>query len=265
MGVSPGNNESVFNNISEIYHISRPAYPDSLVEDLIGSCALTQESRILEIGVGTGKLTEAFAKRGMKITGIELGDKMAVTAQEALSSFKNVEIIVGDFNSYDFASASFDAVIAATSFHWLDPDKRIQKIHKILDKNGVVAIVDTRHVDAGVDNFLSASQRCYREYESNTPDDYRLPTPEEADKEGFRLKGEFLGKFTTSFQKSYFSNIIYSSRDYLNLLQTYSDVIAMEESRRNGLLNCIGGMIENEFGGKITKSYLWQLFVAGKS
>lgn len=257
-------NGSIFDGVSDTYHVARPRYPEQLVDDLIKGANLSTGSRILEIGVGTGKLTESLAKRGLKITGIELGNNLAAIARNNFSNFRRVEIIVGDFDNYAFTPDSFDAVIAATSFHWLDPATRANRIAEILKVDGVAAIVDTRHVDAGIDGFPIASQKCYREWNSNTPANYRLPSPEDVVREGFRRKAEFMEKFSQLMDKPYFQIVEYSSEMYLQLLTTYSDVIAMDEPDRNGLLKCMGDLIDKEFDGKITKNYLWQLFLAKK-
>lgn len=264
MSTGLSNNKSVYNEISDVYHAARPEYQNEMIDELVSVGPLTPESRILEIGVGTGKLTESLAKRGLQISGIELGDRMVSVARKALSQFKNVEIFQGNFNDFDFEPDSFDAVIAATSFHWLNPATRIDRIYKVLDENGVVAIFDTRHVDGGVDEFPALSQKCYKEWDTNTSNDYHIPSLEEVEKEGYRRKGEFAKHFTTLFEKSYCSDLTYTSDSYIQLLQTYSDIISMEASKRNGLLKCIENMIDTNFGGKITKSYLWQLFIAKK-
>lgn len=264
MSADSAPDKSVFNEISEAYHTARPSYPKQLVEDLIKETGLSSNSNVLEIGIGTGKLTESLVKRGLNITGIELGERMASTAEKNLSAYEGVEIVVGNFNQHNFSSEAFDAVIAATSFHWLEAKTRVLKISDILRSGGSVAIIDTRHVDAGADGFPVASQKCYRKWNSNTPENYRLPSPDEVAKEGFRRKEEFLNQFDNFFERSYFANVFYTSEMYVKLLTTYSDVIAMDEQNRLGLLKCIGDLIDSDFGGRITKSYLWQLFIAKK-
>lgn len=256
--------KSIFNGISREYESARPSYPDELVRDLTREAGIGPDSRILEIGIGTGKLTEMLAKKELNITGIELGDNMAKIARKNLKAFPNVEIIVGNFNTYEFNPASFDAVIAATSYHWLDPETRTARIASLLRPAGAAAIVDTGHIDRGMDNFPVSSQKCYMKWDRNTTGEYRLPSLEEAEKEGFRRKNEFGGDFEPVFMHSYGSDIIYTTITYTRLLVTYSGVVSMDGKSRQGLLDCLGEMIDTEFGGKITKSYLWQLFMARK-
>lgn len=93
---------------------------------------------------------------------------------------------------------------------------------------------------------------------------YILPTPENVLDRGFRYEEEFETGFERVFQNQYISDVCYDAGSYVQLLETYSDVLSMDLKSRQGLLNCLSEMIKNEFGGKILKTYLWQLFVLEK-
>lgn len=230
----PGH-ESIFNEISETYHNARPSYPGQLLEDLINTAGLTPDSSVLEIGAGTGKLTEALARRGLAITGIELGNNMAAIARRGLYAFPNAEIIVGDFNSFDFPPGSFNAVIAATSFHWLDKNTRSGRMTDLLKNNGVAAVVETRHVDAGIDGFPVASQQCYRKWNSLIPEDYKLPTPEEVLSGGFRHRNEFDAEFRQVLDKSGFWRTNYKEL-HLATFRGQKKMISLKNQDRDSLL-----------------------------
>lgn len=98
----------------------------------------------------------------------------------------------------------------------------------------------------------------------NTSTDYSLPSPENVHEEGFRYGKEFVHGFENVLQNHYISDATYDAGSYEQLLETYSDVLAMDADARQGLLNCLSEMINNKFGGKIIKTYLWQLIVLEK-
>ena len=54
----------------------------------------------------------------------------------------------------------------------------------------------------------------------------------------------------------------YDTAGYLELLQTYSNHRALPSANREGLLACIGALIDGSYGGRITKRYLYELRVA---
>lgn len=264
MGKPSRSKESVFDSVSDIYNSVRPSYPDALVDDLVRTANLSSNSKILEIGTGTGKLTGALARRGLQLYGVELGKKLAETARNNLKDYRNVKIENRDFDTWDFESGSFDLVVSATAYHWLDETTRVGRIAEALNDGGMVAIIDTVHLDSEFDDFPTASQKCYSKWDEKSTGYYHHPTLEEAAKAGFKRKQEFSEKFETALDKPYTRDVKFDSGTYVKLLQTYSDIITMPESNRNGFLNCISNLIENEFHNTITKSYLWQLFIARK-
>jgi hypothetical protein len=56
--------------------------------------------------------------------------------------------------------------------------------------------------------------------------------------------------------------VTYSAATYCDLLLTYSTHLALPDVLRDGLLDCIGRMIDERFGGTVTKRYLAELVVA---
>ncbi len=256
--------KSIFDSVADLYDIARPEYPVSLIDDLVENSGIKVSSRILEIGTGTGFLTRALALKGFTVTGIELGSKLAQKARLNVPKFTNVTILEGDFDTEELEPDSYDLVVAATSYHWLDPLKRGQKIRNIVSKGGTAAIIETRHIDNGRDTFPVSSQECYLKWDKNTTAEFRLPGRDEVVKDGFRYSSEFRDGFEKTINKNYGTDVEYTASEYRQLLSTYSDIILMEDPSREGLLECLTDMIDKNYGGKITKSYLWQLFLMKK-
>ncbi len=102
---------------------------------------------ILELGTGTGMLTEliAYSYTKAKITGIDLTDEMLSQAEKKLKRFKNrLTIKRGDFSSIPFGN-NFDAVVSSLSIHHLTPDgkkKLYNKIYNSLKKGGIFLNAD---------------------------------------------------------------------------------------------------------------------------
>ena len=257
--------KSIFDGVTDLYDIARPEYPGSLIDDLMENSGIKTNSRILEIGAGTGLLTRAFAFRGFSVTGIELGGKLAQKARVNLSKFTNATIIEENFDTEELDQGSYDLVVAATSYHWLDPLKRSQKIRNILSEGGTAAIIETRHIDNGRDTFPVSSQKCYLKWDNNTTAEFRLPGRDEVVNEDFRYSSEFRDGFEMTYNKNYEADVEYTASEYRQLLSTYSDIILMQGPSREGLLECLSDMIGNDYGGKITKSYVWQLFLMRKN
>lgn len=54
----------------------------------------------------------------------------------------------------------------------------------------------------------------------------------------------------------------YATGEYLDLLRTYSDHRSLGPVRREELLDCLGELLDREFGGRLRKAYLTELTVA---
>ncbi|MEJ8852485.1 class I SAM-dependent methyltransferase [Variovorax rhizosphaerae] len=144
-----------FDEVARLYDSARPGYPRALINDLLDFTALREGGRVLEIGCGIGQLTVPLAELEVFLVAVELGANLADVAREKLSRFGRAEVIVADFDQWVLPDQPFDLVVAATAFHWLDPDRRIQKCVYALRPGGTLAVIDTHWgVRTGDDPFL---------------------------------------------------------------------------------------------------------------
>ena len=134
-----------FDNDAELYDKARPAYPEQIFDDLFALGRLDHTAVVLEVGCGTGQATRHLARRGCRVMCLELGENLAAVARRNLASFAGVEVITSTFESWEPRDFRFDAVLAATSWHWLDPEVRYEKAARVRKPGGILAIVDNGH------------------------------------------------------------------------------------------------------------------------
>ncbi len=115
-------------------------------DTLVQTTKLPSQAHLLEIGPGTGQATQPLAKRGYKITAIELGSELASVARETLKNYADVQVLTGAFEEIELPEQSFDLVYSATAFHWIKPEIQFTKPYKLLKSNGHLAIIHTNHV-----------------------------------------------------------------------------------------------------------------------
>ncbi|HEY1739979.1 MAG TPA: class I SAM-dependent methyltransferase, partial [Acidimicrobiia bacterium] len=132
-------------------------------DTLIDRTGITNESRLLEVGPGPGIATRALARRGFHITALELGENMAAVARRALAEFPNVEVVQGDFETWDPGDrAPFDLIYAATAFHWIEPEVRYRRVAELLRPAAHLAIWTATHAfPEGGDPFFREIQDVY--------------------------------------------------------------------------------------------------------
>ncbi len=71
--------------------------------------------RILDLGCGTGQLTEAIAEQGATLIGLDKSPEMIATAK---SNYPKIEFQVADAADFAFAEP-FDAVFSNAALHWV--------------------------------------------------------------------------------------------------------------------------------------------------
>lgn len=106
------------------------------------SSYIKQEGSVLDIGCGVGIAMSVLAKKGFKVTGIEISPKMADFAKRRNPK---ADVITGDFLETEFDD-KFDAILAFAFIH-LFPKAEIPKIFKkirsILKPDGVALLSST--------------------------------------------------------------------------------------------------------------------------
>lgn len=247
-----------FEQVPELYDQARPTYPAELFDDLVSLAGLSPADRILEIGPGTGKATLSLAERGFHVVGVELGEGLAGVARRKLASFPNVEIVAVPFERWE-TDGRFDAVVAFTAFHWVDPEVRYEKTARLLRDGGALAVVDTRHVlPDGGDTFWEEVQADY-DAVAPSPDNRPPPRPEEVGDLSEEIASS--GLFGDLAVRRYLWNRPYTADEYIGVLNTYSGHLSMPEAEQSELYRRIHTRIGDRV---VTKTYLFTMNVAAR-
>lgn len=133
-----------YDSIPEQFDKWRPRYCDELFADVIDYAKIDASKSVLEIGPGTGQATEPFLKTGCSYAGIELGEHFVEFMKNKFSSYRNFNIINGDFETYDFGEKKFDLVFSAATIQWIPEKICFPKTYRLLKSGGTLAMFMTR-------------------------------------------------------------------------------------------------------------------------
>jgi SAM-dependent methyltransferase len=237
-----------FDRVAELYDRARPTYPSDLIDDV---AALGP--RVLEIGPGTGQATRALAERGAEVTAVELGTSLAELARRNVPQAK---IVNADFERWEPERAEFDAVVAFTSFHWIDPTVKYAKAARLLRPEGALAVAETEHVQVeGGDTIWAELQE---DYDAVVPSPENRPPPYVHEVGDLRAEFE-AGGFRDVEVRRYRRDVDYTADEWTDVLRTYSDNIARDPETTGRLLDRIQARIESRPGRRVTKHYLFTL------
>ncbi len=261
VAATPERLRATFDEAPELYDRARPSYPAELVDDLAALAGIGPGSRVLEIGPGPGKLTVPLARLGCRITAVELGQRLAAVARRNLADLPDADVVVSAFEDWPLPGEPFDAVVSASAFHWIDPAIRVIKSADALREGGALATVGARHVAGGTAAFFADVQACYERWDPDTPaGGTRLPAAADIQQDSAEIDES--GRFGSAVFRRFERDLEYTTAAHLDTLRTYSVNLAMDPARREGLLGCIGNLIDSRYGGRITMRYLFELRLA---
>ncbi|MHB1592854.1 MAG: class I SAM-dependent methyltransferase [Streptosporangiaceae bacterium] len=138
---------------AEGYDRARPGYPDALVARIV---AESPGRELLDVGCGTGIAARQFQAAGCTVLGVDPDARMAKFART-----RGLPVEVSTFEAWDPRDRRFDAVIAAQSWHWVDPAASAAKAAQVLRPGGRLAIFGHVYEPPAevAEPFLAAFQR----------------------------------------------------------------------------------------------------------
>lgn len=135
-----------FNAIAKDYDKQRqlfiPCFDDFYGMAIEGLTLTMEEPTILDIGAGTGLLTEMVLQKypSAHVELIDISSEMLQVAENRLKVYPNVIIINSDINDIPLKGNRYDAIVSSLAIHHLTDNDKIKLYHKIfhgLKNNGI--------------------------------------------------------------------------------------------------------------------------------
>lgn len=274
---------AIFDRIAGLYNQARPGYPSEAVADLVQLCGVDSSSRVLEIGCGTGQLTRDLAGRGPRVVCVEPGSSLAESARANLSRWSKVEVVTSRFEDFNAPILSFDVVVSATAFHWVDPEVSYAKAATLLDENGWLALLTNAHSRGGnhTDGRIAEPIRHLHRRLAPEVGDWDFPTAEDIRRRAHaggdiasvwaRVERKVSDPpavdhlFGPPTVKTYPWVATYDRSAYLAMLSSQSSYALLDPRQREELLAGIGVLIDEKLEGTVSKEYVTVLALAAKA
>lgn len=245
--------EWTFDTVASTYEKLRPGYVDELYRTLFAYIPINENSNVVEVGSGGGQATEPLLKTGCRLTAVEYGEHFSKLLQDKFSDYPNFSVITGKFEDTTFEENSFDLVYSASAFHWIPEKIGYEKVYSMLKSGGVFArFANHPYRDKGnpalAKEIDEVYDMYYNKYYNKKREELKEYTEEEA-KEGAMIASRY--GFSDIRYALFYRERIFSAKEYIELLGTYSDHIAIEKSIRTEFFLKIEEAI-NRHGGALT-------------
>ncbi|BCJ38537.1 methyltransferase type 11 [Actinocatenispora thailandica] len=231
------------------YDRARPAYPDELVARIVGDRAAPD---VLDIGCGTGIAGRQFQAAGATVLGVEPDERMAAFARS-----RGLPVEVATFEDWEPNGRSFDLLIAAQSWHWVDPATGPRKAAGLLRPGGRLALFG--HVFEPPTEIAGAFAEAYRRVVPDSPFGQGSGRrPLQVYQAGYARIAETLGEsagWQDIEQWRFDWQRHYTRDEWLALLPTTGGIAPLRPDQQAEVLAAVGTAIDAA-GGGFTMEYV---------
>lgn len=251
-----------FDESASVYQSARPAYPAELSDDLVALTRIVPPGALLEIGAGPGTATVDLARRGFRVTALELGTDLAEQARLNLAPFPLASVITTGFEGWEPpAGTRYGLVYAANAWQWLDPETRWSKTADLIADSGFLAIFGASHAfPEGFDPFFTELQTVYDEIGDGVSGGWPPPPPRQTN-DWLVDQAEASGRFRVIDRRLYVWAMRYDADRYIDLLNTFANHIIMEPPKREHLYAEVRRRLAGRPDGLLTRHWVSQLAV----
>lgn len=154
-----------FDRVADVYDATRamPADVSTAVADAIAALAreVNTETRLIEVGIGTGRIAVPLAERGVRVTGIDISTAMLSVL---LGKRRDIDVMIAESARPPFRSSTFDASLFVHVLHLVpDPEATVRATLALVRPGGIAMAGGDDHRSSIRDAADGIIQRTVRE------------------------------------------------------------------------------------------------------
>jgi len=149
------------------YERGRPPYAPSLIRRVAEVTGLGSRHRVLDLGCGPGPLARSFAPFAREVIAVDPSPEMLTQARALAGKAENIRFLAGSSYELDPALGHFHLVVMGRSFHWMDRVDTLQRLDRIIEPAGAVALFQDAAPAIPANAWRKVWQEICERYEPN--------------------------------------------------------------------------------------------------
>lgn len=145
-GVDSAGVKAFFERVSGEWDEMRASfYNEGVIDALADRGEVGADSRVLDVGTGTGFIAAGLASRARQVVGVDSSPAMLAVAAGTTGALglENVTLVQGSVDALPLADDSVDAAVANMVLHHaVDPAAMLAEMARVVRPGGVVAVTD---------------------------------------------------------------------------------------------------------------------------
>lgn len=244
----------------QLYSAGRPDYPSDIYE-ILTLAGLGPRTRVLEVGPGTGLVTQHLLDEGADVTAVEANRDMVDHLRREFIG-RALSVVHAPFEDADVTPGAFDLAVAATSFHWVAQPAGWQNLFKSLRPGAWAVIWWMLFEDpTAVDDFDIASRQILGGSPSLPAGSGSVPFQMDSESR----TADFTGAGMLEVQAQYVRKpYTLSAQQVRNLYATMAIVIRRPNSDQLRVLDAIEQLVLDDFGGQVERTFVTTLYQGRK-
>lgn len=245
---------------AEAYQQVRPRYPQALIDRVVEITQLSFNSMLLEVGCGPAIATPAFAALNCHMVCVEPNPDFYRLAQQTCEVYPNVELQNCSFEEWQLEPQRFDALLAASSFHWISPEIGYPKAAAALKPEGHLILLWNKELQPSYEVY----QQLVKVYETHAPSlcrAYEDRATQAAILDEMAEMAIASGHFKDMVSEHMEVEVTYSIDQYLMLLNTYSPHLKLEPQQKQHLFAGLRQVLE-QYGDTVLLSFVSAFHIA---
>jgi ubiquinone/menaquinone biosynthesis C-methylase UbiE len=134
----------LFRGAAAFYDRYRAPYAQAAIEFAAARLGLCATSRLIDLGCGPGTLARRFAPRVAEVVAMDPDPEMLAEGRRLAASdgIANIAWMQAGSTELGHLSGAFRGALMGQSFHWMDRDRVLGDLHRLIEDGGGIALIN---------------------------------------------------------------------------------------------------------------------------